>query len=159
MVIILALLLGLFAWLLTFLKKRHDRNRDKITGCFNAGITKHNHHFDHEKGGSGNNNIPPNTLHPSSASGRNSPARTREAFMPYGYGYTSSESRVGSRTDVADRGAIPLEEKKSPLAREVPVIRTPDEVHGSVDGMGPWPMPEKREQRPGQQRRGPARAR
>lgn len=36
-------------------------------------------------------------------SGRNSPARTREAFMPYGYGYTKSESRLASHEQGIDR--------------------------------------------------------
>ena len=43
--------------------------------------------------------------------GRDSPARTRDAFMPYGYGYSRSESRMGTGTDSpAARGRSPVNE-------------------------------------------------
>lgn len=129
------LIIGLVAG---WLKHRHDRKRDQIRGGFNEGITSRpvNHRDGHgrEKAGMGyaagnaaNNSsflsmngsshvmtAPPATgLEP--GSGRNSPARTREAFMPYGYGYTRSESRLGSRTDVDQSGTG---ERPSPLPKE-----------------------------------------
>ena len=83
-----------------WLKKRHDRKQDRINESFNAGITTRGPQM------SGADNVHDST--PAVANdGRNSPSRTREAFMPYGYGYTRSESRLANQG--GDRG--------SPLAR------------------------------------------
>ncbi|KJY02098.1 hypothetical protein TI39_contig259g00005 [Zymoseptoria brevis] len=142
MILVLIIAFTLFTWGLIFLKKRLDRKRDAMTGGFNAGITTRK--VDAEKGVT--HQTSGSTLHPSSASGRDSPARTREAFMPYGYGYSGSESRNGSKNEV-----IPLEEKKSPLARTT-TMATEESKDGTekseVDGMGPWPVPGRSEKRP-----------
>ncbi|KAI6914712.1 hypothetical protein KC318_g4355 [Hortaea werneckii] len=134
------LIIGLVAG---WLKRRHDRKRDQIRGGFNEGITSrpvHHHHGDgREKAGMGyaagnaaNNSsflgmngsshimTAPQATGLEPGSGRNSPARTHEAFMPYGYGYTRSESRLGSTTDVDQSGASgtrsPLPKKETPTA-------------------------------------------
>ncbi|KAI7479429.1 hypothetical protein KC357_g4228 [Hortaea werneckii] len=146
------LIIGLIAG---WLKHRHDRKRDQIRGGFNEGITSrpvhHHHGHGREKAGMGyaagnaaNNSsflsmndssqvmaAPPTTgLEP--GSGRNSPARTREAFMPYGYGYTRSESRLGSRTDVDESGATG---QRSPLPKEEkPTAETERGEKGAVGG-------------------------
>ncbi|CZT22958.1 uncharacterized protein RCC_08666 [Ramularia collo-cygni] len=125
MVIVLAIGLSLFAWLAVWLKRRHDRKQDAITGGFNAGITERSA----PDGGYAEKNAS-GTLtgaSPVIGSGRNSPARTREAFMPYGYGYAKSESRLGSSQGVVDQRPT------SPLA--APAMSNVEE-NGS---MGPWP--------------------
>jgi len=79
-----------------------------------------------------------------SGSGRNSPARTREAFMPYGYGYARSESRLANRTD--DVGG-----RKSPMARGgTPVGELEKGVGMKEAGMGaetPESAPAKQKKR------------
>lgn len=117
MVIVMAIGFPLLAWFGVWLKRRHDRKQDRITGGFNAGITERSA----PTGGNEEKNIS-GTLTPVGAmegSGRNSPARTREAFMPYGYGYANSQSRLGS-SQAVDRPT-------SPLAQD-------------DGGMGPWPV-------------------
>jgi hypothetical protein len=116
MVIVLAIALSLIAILATWLKKRHDRKRDLPNTSFNEGITTRTAPTDPaltEKAGT-------------SPSGRNSPARTREAFMPYGYNYTRSESRLASGSEDAIESVPPLpvggarpheSDRASPLAR------------------------------------------
>ncbi|KAI6804176.1 hypothetical protein KC327_g16669 [Hortaea werneckii] len=138
MIIVLFIGLLIIGLIAGWLKHRHDRKRDQIRGGFNEGITSrpvHHHHghgqekaaMGYAAGNAANNSsllsmndssqvmaAPPATgLEP--GSGRNSPARTREAFMPYGYGYTRSESRLGSRTDVDESGATG---QRSPLPKE-----------------------------------------
>lgn len=116
MVIVLAVGFSLLAWLLTWLKRRHERKQDRIpSGGFNAGITERSPPMEHK-------NLSSTVVPLHGGGGRSdSPARTREAFMPYGYGYARSETRVGS-----SRGGSPLV--------------------GSVGGegqngeMGPWPV-------------------
>lgn len=105
MVIVLAILLPLLAWLAIWLKRRHDRKRDQIGGGFNEGIT-------HRTAPMSDPNFNNSGVAGSGidGSGRNSPARTRDAFMPYGYGYNRSESRLGSKQAMHD-------DRRSPLAR------------------------------------------
>lgn len=101
MVIVVAIGLLVLGFGGRWLKKRHDRKKDRISESFNAGITTRGTPM-----GSGRN---VNESYISGAGdGRNSPSRTREAFMPYGYGYTRSESRLGSHSNV---------DHSSPLAR------------------------------------------
>jgi hypothetical protein len=118
MVIVLAIALSIIAILATWLKKRHDRKRDSPntrTAPTDPALT--------EKSRSAAPAAPAFTS--SSPSGRNSPARTRSAFMPYGYNYTRSESRLASGSeDAIERvppppvGARPHEsDRASPLAR------------------------------------------
>ena len=90
-------------------KKRHDRKRDAIRGGFNQGITTRNAGPADDPNQSG-------VLEP--AGGRDSPMRTRENFMPYGYGYTRSESRLGSHGDSLARGATPVNELEKGGAEE-----------------------------------------
>lgn len=84
-----------------WLKKRHDRKKDRMSASFNAGITTRGTPM-------AASNVNDSHISAADGSGRNSPSRTRDAFMPYGYGYTRSESRLGSYNNT-DRG--------SPLAR------------------------------------------
>ena len=105
-------LLGL-ALLGLWLKKRHYRKQDQISGGFNQGITERappmstNNVAGNESGMLSNSAI-------DTTGGRDSPARTREAFMPYGYGYTRSESRLGSSSNI-DRGGSPLARGATPV--------------------------------------------
>ncbi|KAK5173325.1 uncharacterized protein LTR77_002006 [Saxophila tyrrhenica] len=97
-----------------WLKKRHDRKQDAITAGFNTGITTRSN---------GPENPPPmsQAQDPSfvgsgeiePAGGRDSPVRTRDAFMPYGYGYTRSESRNASAG--FDRAQSPLARGTTPV--------------------------------------------
>ena len=75
-----------------WLKKRHDRKADRISSSFNTGVTSHT-----MPGGRVNDSQISGV---GMADGRNSPSRTREAFMPYGYAYTRSESRLGSGSPI-----------------------------------------------------------
>jgi hypothetical protein len=103
MIIVLAIGLTILGVGGRWLKKRHDRKQDRISGGFNSGITERNPQM------SGPNNGPDSSFvgDVEPTGGRDSPMRTREAFMPYGYGYTRSESRLASHS----------QEKGSPLAR------------------------------------------
>lgn len=99
MVIVVAVGLLILGFGGRWLKKRHDRKKDRISSGFNSGVTTRGTPM-----GGGTNAAyasDPN-------GGRNSPSRTREAFMPYGYGYTRSESRLGSYSNI---------DRSSPLAR------------------------------------------
>lgn len=135
MVIVLAIGLSLLAWLFIWLKRRHDRKLDKVTGGFNTGITEQSAGAGAagplggvlaEKNGSGTVGTTPSIVE-RGGSGRNSPAqRSREAFMPYGYGYTNSESRVGVN-----------ERPTSPLAGSV---MSSSSHQPEMGGMGPWPV-------------------
>ena len=130
MVIVLAIALSIIAILATWLKKRHDRKRDFANTSFNEGITTRTAPTDPaqtEKAGASSRSVPlaAPAFNSSSPSGRNSPARTREAFMPYGYNYTRSESRLASGSEDAIEkvppppvGAGPHgSDRSSPLAR------------------------------------------
>ena len=124
MLIVLFVGLLLFALLALWLKRRHDRKADHIREPFNAGITERsapNITDDKRRGGgdgvgdSSYMSTNTSTLMAGGlegGSGRNTPSRTRDAFMPYGYGYARSESRVGSRT-----GVDALEGRRSPMTR------------------------------------------
>lgn len=101
---LIVIFLGLVALTLLFiwLKRRHARKQDAIVGSFNEGITMRS--------------TPMTTVDPvpaHSSSGRDSPIRTRDAFMPYGYGYSRSESRLNSRTNLGEPQV-----KGSPLAHD-----------------------------------------
>lgn len=117
MVIVLAIGFSLLAWLLMWLKRRHDRKQDIVKGGFNAGVTERS---TPATGGNEEKNASSLVVTPMHGSGRNSPARTREAFMPYGYGYARSESRLTSNQT--------LNQPTSPLATDA-----------ISDGLGAWP--------------------
>lgn len=148
MVIVLAIGLSIIAILATWLKKRHDRKRDNPNTSFNAGITtrtapsgpNNNNPNQTEKGDSSNTLPPAAPFANASPSGRNSPVRTREAFMPYGYNYTRSESRLASASDDAIEKVPPPTVGAGPLAsgRSSPLARgnTPvgDLERGGVEG-------------------------
>lgn len=102
MLVILAIAFGLLIWLLIWLKRRHERRQDAAPSAFNEGITMRTATMD--------STTQPVAMQPSS--GRDSPMRTRDAFMPYGYGYSRSESRLESRSNVIDTTLS----KGSPLA-------------------------------------------
>jgi hypothetical protein len=107
MVIVVAIGLLILGFGGRWLKKRHDRKQERLSESFNAGITTRGTPV-------AANNV--NDSHVSDMDpngGRNSPSRTRDAFMPYGYGYTRSESRLGSynnndRSSPLARGATPV---------------------------------------------------
>ncbi|KAF2159926.1 hypothetical protein M409DRAFT_29535 [Zasmidium cellare ATCC 36951] len=115
MLIVLVICLPLLAFLAVCLKRRYDRKQDQINGGFNEGITQRapgpmsDPHLN-ASGGAGSAAI--------DGSGRNSPARTRDAFMPYGYGYNRSESRLGSKQAVYDDRRSPLARGETPLDPE-----------------------------------------
>jgi hypothetical protein len=107
MVIVLAIALTLVAILATWLKKRHDRKRDEPNTSFNEGITTRTAPSDPKLGQAekpeASSSMPP--VAPAfniSPNGRNGPIRTRDAFMPYGYNYTRSESRLASGASASD---------------------------------------------------------
>lgn len=85
-----------------WLKRRHNRKKDQITSGFNEGITTRS-----TPGLAGSSNPNDSSFMAAgggtTTDGRNTPTRTREAFMPYGYGYARSESRLGSRGEVDGR--------------------------------------------------------
>ena len=128
-VMIIVLFFGLLTLALVgrWLKKRHDRKQDTIREGFNAGITSRGQPMT-------TNNAHDSTVMSTSelepGSGRNTPTRTREAFMPYGYGYARSESRLAShnnqdRSSPLARGSTPINE----LEKEVGMggrVETPD---------------------------------
>lgn len=116
MLIVLFLGLLALAFLGLWLKKRHHRKRDQITTGFNSGITERAppppmssnpniHHTDASMLSASSAAVNDTNVN----GGRDSPVRTRDAFMPYGYGYTRSESRLGSNPEIGRAG--------SPLAR------------------------------------------
>lgn len=117
MIIVLFLgLLGL-ALLGLWLKKRHYRRRDQITTGFNSGITERAPPMSSNPHAAGNPDasaLSAAAVNDPSYGGRDSPVRTREAFMPYGYGYTRSESRLGSNPEIA-RANSPLARGQTPV--------------------------------------------
>jgi hypothetical protein len=108
MVIVLAIALALVAVLATWLKKRHDRKRDEPNTSFNEGITTRTAPSDPKLGQTEKPEASSSSMPPAapafniSPNGRNSPIRTRDAFMPYGYNYTRSESRLASGASASD---------------------------------------------------------
>ena len=105
MLIVLAILLPAIGVGAVFLKRRHDRKMDQIRGGFNAGITERAGPMK-DPAANQSGSLAAGGI---SASGRNTPTRTRDAFMPYGYGYSRSESRIGSQSNIhpAERGMTP----------------------------------------------------
>jgi len=86
-----------------WLKKRHDRKQDRMSESFNAGITTRSTPM------AAHNVNDSQISGPVDADGRNSTSRSRDAFMPYGYGYTRSESRLGSyNSSPLARGTTPV---------------------------------------------------
>lgn len=115
MLIVLAIALSIIAILATWLKKRHDRKRDNPNTSFNEGITTRSAPYPPGEKDDGAPQ-PPAPEFNASANGRNSPVRTREAFMPYGYNYTRSESRFGSGSEDAIEKIPPPVVTAGPLA-------------------------------------------
>ena len=110
MVIVLAIGLLVLGFGGRWLKKRHDRKRDRMSESFNAGITTRGPPMASHDVNTSRFSAAPDA---DAASGTNSPHRTRDAFMPYGYGYTRSESRLGSNNERASpmpRGTTPANE-------------------------------------------------
>ncbi|EME38192.1 hypothetical protein DOTSEDRAFT_92651 [Dothistroma septosporum NZE10] len=105
MLIVLAILLPVIGFGAVWLKNRHERKMDQIRGGFNAGITERTGPMK-DPGANQSGSVAAGGF---SGSGRNTPTRTRDAFMPYGYGYSRSESRLESQSNVhpAERGMTP----------------------------------------------------
>lgn len=110
MVIVILVAFLLIALLGLWLKRRHDRKQDLITSGFNAGITTRTTPMSTSK----SRNIMSGGYE--TGSGRDTPNRTREVFMPYGNSYSRSESRLARGTP---RGATPVNE----LEKEVGMTR------------------------------------
>jgi len=123
MLIVIFVGLLLFAIVAVWLKRRHGRKRDQISGGFNAGITSRSAPMSENPAPADTSLVNTSMVTSLEAGGgRDSPARTREAFMPYGYGYARSESRLASPAPAFDG-------RKSPLAR----VGTPvDELEKDV---------------------------
>lgn len=130
MLIVLAIGLLTFALVAMWLKARHERRGDHIKGSSNSGITTQRlPDMADAKGGMGSISVLETTFTNTTAdtstgridpaSGRNSPVRTRDAFMPYGYGYSRSESRLASNSG---------DDRRSPLAQEVTLVDEEKEV-------------------------------
>lgn len=121
MVIVVAVGLLILGFGGRWLKKRHDRKQDRMSEGFNAGITTRAPPM-------ATNDVNDSRVVPAvdndPTGGRNSPLRTRDAFMPYGYGYTRSESRLGSTNNNNDRG--------SPLARGATPVNELEKNAGAV---------------------------
>lgn len=107
MIIVIALGLSILGFGGRWLKKRYDRKHDQTRTGFNAGITSRSAEVSDEK-------VVPSSSGAAAfeaGSMTGSPARTREAFMPYGYGYKRSESRNGTGEEgTLTRGGTPFEE-------------------------------------------------
>lgn len=151
------MLIAIFAGLLlialiaVLLKRRHDRKLDKPREGFNAGITTRSTPMTAvdrsargARGATGDGAADASyvsrsetTLEP--GSGRDGPARTRDAFMPYGYAYARSESRLGSRTDVAAR--------RSPMPRGGTPVGELEKEAGIMRAETPESAPAKRQKR------------
>jgi hypothetical protein len=108
MIIVLAVGLTILGVGGRYWKKRHDRKRDAISGGFNQGITTRNAPAGASAAQANDPHMSGDFIEP--AGGRDSPMRTRENFMPYGYGYTRSESRLAEqRNSPMARGATPVD--------------------------------------------------
>lgn len=118
MIIVIALGLLILGFGGRWLKKRHDRKRDQNRLGFNAGITSRSAPVTEDKAGVSGGTAGAAALGPGSIA--DSPARTRDAFMPYGYGYTRSESRNHTgRESPVTRGGTPFEEMEKGAPRAV----------------------------------------
>ena len=122
MIIVLAVGLTLLGLGGRWWKRRHDRKRDALTSSFNAGITTRSAPPPPPPAAAMSQTHTPEpvvygNIRDGEASGSaSSPARTREAYMPYGYGYTRSESRSESRVG-GEGGGFGQGRTASPLAR------------------------------------------
>ncbi|KAK0921286.1 hypothetical protein LTS16_004919 [Friedmanniomyces endolithicus] len=116
MLIVLFAALLLLALLATCLKRRHDRKADQVREGFNTGITTRSTPMSIVPASANNITQDMSALGPS-GSGRNSPARTRDAFMPYGYVYTRSESRLAAAAEARGDVGHGAQGRRSPLAR------------------------------------------
>lgn len=114
MLIVLAIVLPAIGLLAHWFKRRHDRKRDQITSGFNDGITSRSGPM--AKPDANNSGVAGSGI--VEGSGRNSPARTRDAFMPYGYGYSRSESRLESQQAFHDDRRSPLAHAETPDAEK-----------------------------------------
>lgn len=128
MIIVIAVGLIILGFVGRWLKRRHDRKQDQIREGFNSGITgrsasgpltetaQHANDSSFLSGGG--------ATAAESGSGRDSPVRTREAFMPYGYGYTRSESRLAGQEYPSNsplaRGGTPMDEMEKSAGYEAP---------------------------------------
>ncbi|KAK3109564.1 hypothetical protein LTR53_017052 [Teratosphaeriaceae sp. CCFEE 6253] len=112
MLIVLFVALLLLALVAVWLKRRHDRKADQIREGFNTGITNRSAPMTVPSAHDGAHDASVSQIMSGgleAGSGRDTPARTRDGLMPYGYS-SRSESRLGSRGhDIGGR--------KSPLAR------------------------------------------
>jgi hypothetical protein len=126
MVIVVAIGLLILGFGGRWLKKRHDRKQDRMSSSFNAGITTRAPPMAaNDSHVSGPADLDPNN-------GRNSPSRTRDAFMPYGYAYTRSESRLAS------------DDRSSPLARGTTPVNDLEKHAGGAESVGTPEDPRKR---------------
>nr|POE63292.1 hypothetical protein CFP56_04195 [Quercus suber] len=110
---LIALFAGLsgVAVLATCLKRRHDRRADQIRNGFNSGITTRSTAKGVADPAHGSALPPAPPVYPSTTDiepgpTRDSPARSRNAFMPYGYGYSYSDPRHSP----GPRAQIPLDD-------------------------------------------------
>lgn len=111
MLIVLAIVLPLLGAGAHWLKARHDRKVDRMSGGFNAGITERAAPMSKE-GFNDSDMVAAAAAHKMESGRPGSPARTRDQFMPYGYGYTHSDA---SHATVA-RGGTPDVEKDRAFA-------------------------------------------
>jgi hypothetical protein len=128
MLIVLAICLPLLAVLATWLKRRHDRKQDRMYGGFNAGITERSAPMtQHSPKLGGDPSRAGSAAAAGTAEGSRSasPTRTRDSFMPYGYAYTRSDSRIASQRQDTRAAA------SSPLAREAELSPEMSEVNAS----------------------------
>lgn len=108
MIIVIAIGLCILGFGGRWLKKRHDRKQDRTRQGFNTGITSRSAPVDDDKAGGSSSD---SAAAFEAGGGRDSPARTREAFMPYGYGYTRSEPWNGDgRVSPITQGGTPFED-------------------------------------------------
>lgn len=127
MIVVIVLGCALLALLAVYLKRRHDRKRDQAPAVFNEGITSRSLPAQTRDGGVGEMSyVNDSSIRVAegleAGSGRNTPTRTRDAFMPYGYGYSRSESRLGA----SFQGGTPMGElEKRASADDIMPIKDP----------------------------------
>ncbi|EMC90822.1 hypothetical protein BAUCODRAFT_80748 [Baudoinia panamericana UAMH 10762] len=148
MLIVLFVSFILIAIVAVLLKRRHDRKQDRIREGFNAGITSRTTPMitiTAQDGAAGDSTFMSGAQPIAgggweAGGGRNSPARTREVFMPYGYSYTRSESRLGSRGDLdgrkspVPRGMAPVEDLEKEVGIGAANADTPRSVRSAKKG-------------------------
>lgn len=129
MVIVLVVALSLLGFGARWIKKRYDRKHDQNLKPFNAGVTTRSVAVTDDKF---DNSLSSAATFVQS-SNVDSPARTREAFMPYGYGYTRSESRNGGGAeDSTLRGGTPYEEMEKGTPESTGDLTRQETVSGRV---------------------------